>query len=472
LNAFHPPFRGEVGDLIRLFPGDRIPVDGKVVSGEAWVDQSHFTGESRAVSIRAGDLVYAGSSVVEAEQGFLIRVEKSGSETRLERFLARVREASEKRTTFERSTEVWASSLLKVVLLVATLATIYFQSSGYGAEGMKRVLALLIVTCPCALALATPLVYSLASSSLLSKGVLLKEPESLDSVLSVRDLYFDKTGTLTYGDLRLEYGATEGLDSLKKRILLGLTERSNHPASRCIYREVMEKNSGIGPASIENWLEVPGKGVQGEIQGVVYGLRKNPAPLSFGVQFYESFDGRDREICTFRFSDRLREDAPMLFAKLKESGYRLHLLTGDHLESARAVLRDQPIEIHADLSPEQKADFVGNGMMVGDGVNDSLALLKAKVGIAVQGGMEAAIESSGVYALRPGLQSVPEFLSTAKKVRRVLLSNFAISTAFNALGATLALSGHMSPLLAAVLMPLSATSVFLNSRIRMKESSR
>ncbi len=162
----------------------------------------------------------------------------------------------------------------------------------------------------------------------------------------------------------------------------------------------------------------------------------------------------------------------MLFAKLKESGYRLHLLTGDHLESARAVLRDQPIEIHADLSPEQKADFVGNGMMVGDGVNDSLALLKAKVGIAVQGGMEAAIESSGVYALRPGLQSVPEFLSTAKKVRRVLLSNFAISTAFNALGATLALSGHMSPLLAAVLMPLSATSVFLNSRIRMKESSR
>jgi P-type E1-E2 ATPase len=300
----------------------------------------------------------------------------------------------------------------------------------------------------------------------------LKEPEALDSVLGVNDLYFDKTGTLTYGDLRLEEGVADVLELSKKRILLALTERSNHPASRCIFREVREKDSRIDPAAIEKWLEIPGKGVQGEVQGVLYGLRKHPDSSRLGVQFYESFNGKDREICTFRFSDRLREDAPLLLKKLKESGYRLHLVTGDHLESARAVLGDQPIEIHADLSPEQKADFVGNGIMVGDGVNDSLALLKARVGIAVQGGMEAAIESSGVYALRPGLHSVPEFLSTARKVRRVLRSNFAISTAFNALGATLALSGHMSPLLAAVLMPLSATTVFWNSRVRMKERSK
>jgi P-type E1-E2 ATPase len=472
LNAFHPPFRGEVGDLIRLSPGDRVPVDGKVVSGEAWVDQAHFTGESRAVSFHVGDLIYAGSRVLEAEEELLIRVEKKGAETRLERFLARVREASEKRTTFERSTEAWASSLLKIVLLVAVSAGVYFQLSGFGSEGLKRVLALLIVTCPCALALATPLVYSLASNRLLSKGVLLKEPEALDSVLGVNDLYFDKTGTLTCGDLRLGEGVADVLELSKKRILLALTERSNHPASRCIFREVREKDSRIDPAAIEKWLEIPGKGVQGEVQGVLYGLRKHPDTSRLGVQFYESFNGKDREICTFRFSDRLREDAPLLLKKLKESGYRLHLLTGDHLESARAVLGDQPIEIHADLSPEQKADFVGNGIMVGDGVNDSLALLKARVGIAVQGGMEAAIESSGVYALRPGLHSVPEFLSTARKVRRVLRSNFAISTAFNALGATLALSGHMSPLLAAVLMPLSATTVFWNSRVRMKERSK
>ncbi len=475
LNAFHPPFLGEVGEVIRLFPGDRVPVDGKIVSGGAWMDQSHFTGESRAVRLRMGDQIYAGSTVVGSEQGLLVRVEKKGADTRLERFLSRVRDASERRTTFERTTEAWASALLKVVLVVAILAGIYFQVTGYGAEGLKRVLALLIVTCPCALALATPLVYSLASSNLLSRGVLLRDPEVLDSALGVKDLYFDKTGTLTYGDLRLEKGAMAALDPLKKKILLGIAERSNHPASRCVYREVREDSPGLEPIEIVNWHEITGSGVQGESGGVLYGLRKHPDPGHFGLQFFKRIPcsdatlGADREICTFRFTDRLREDAPSVLGKLNAWGYRLHALTGDHAQAAREVLQGQPILIHADLSPERKAEFVREGMMIGDGVNDSLALLNARVGIAVQGGMEAAIESSGVVSLRQGLRSVLDLLTAAKKVRRVLLSNFAISTAFNALGATLALLGLMSPLLAAVLMPASATTVFLNSRFRMKE---
>ena len=472
LNAFHPPFQGEIGDHLRLFPGDRIPVDGKVFSGDAWIDQSHFTGESRAVHQKTGDLVYAGSLIVEADAGLVIRVEKKGCDTRLQQFLQRLSEATKKRTRFERTTEVWATRLLGIVLLVAAVASAYFYSSGLGHEGLRRVLALLIVTCPCALALATPLVYSLASGGLLARGILLKEPEALDSALSVRDLYFDKTGTLTYGDLRLEKTVIRALDPNHQSILLALTERSNHPASRCIYREIREMSPSIDPASVLNWVEIPGKGVQGEFSGVLHGLRKHPDSERLGVQFFQEKNGESHELFVFRFLDRLREEVPILFKRLKASGYRLHLLTGDHLDSARLVLQDLPIEIHADLTPEQKAEFVRNGMMVGDGVNDSLALVKARVGIAVQGGMEAAIESAGVYTLKPGLQSVPVFLATSKKVRQVLLSNFMISTAFNALGATLALSGHMSPLLAAVLMPLSATTVFVNSRIRMREGSK
>lgn len=127
LNAFHPVFSGKVGDALRLFSGDRIPVDGKVLAGAAWVDQSHFTGESRPVKVQAGDLVYAGSALVEVDSGFLIRVEKMGADTRLERFLSRLREASEKRTVFEKSTERWASRLLKGVLVLALFAGVFFS---------------------------------------------------------------------------------------------------------------------------------------------------------------------------------------------------------------------------------------------------------------------------------------------------------------------------------------------------------
>jgi cation transport ATPase len=472
LNVFHPPFRGAVGDLIRLFPGDRIPVDGKIVSGGAWVDQSHFTGESRAVLQKAGDPVYAGSLVVEADQGLVIRVEKTGADTRLERFLQRLQEASRKRTVFERTTEAWASRLLALVLFIAAVAIVFFQLTGFGHEGLRRVLAFLIVTCPCALALATPLVYSLASENLLSKGILLKEPEALDAVLPVRDLFFDKTGTLTYGDLRLEKNAFDGLKGREKAILLALSGRSNHPASRSIYRELHGLHPDLEAAALDSWVEIHGRGVQGESGGLVFGLRKHPDPSRLGVQFFETRNGVDRELAGFVFTDRLREDVPALLKKLVSEGYDLHLLTGDHADSARSVMKDLPIRIHADLSPLEKAEFVQKGMMVGDGVNDSLALVRARVGIAVQGGMEAAIESAGVYSLKPGLQSVPVFLATARKTRSVLVSNFAISTAFNALGATLALSGHMSPLLAAVLMPMSATTVFVNSRIRMREGSK
>ena len=469
LSLFHQPFKGAIGDEVHPTCGEVLSFDGRVERGRAWMDQSSFTGESQPVAVMPGEKVHAGTRVVSAEADFKVRVMEVGQETRLARFLRRLEESRGKRTQVEQANGRWARTLLKLVLAVAMGASIWFHHFGYGIEGMRRVLALLIVTCPCALALATPLVYSLASVRLLKDGVLVKDPEALDQVLNVRNLYFDKTGTLTFGVLKMDPEDLRSLNENERSILLGLTGVSQHPVSRGVFRELREQFPRLQGASIESWKEVSGVGIEGFNSGVRYGLRKNPDSAKFGVQFYRSSPNGEVEISEIRFQDVLRPDTAKVLEDLRARGMSLTLLTGDHLENAKKVLGDLDLEVRAGLSPEEKAESVANGMMVGDGVNDALALSEARVGFAVQGGLEAAIDSAGLYSLKPGISGVATILDAGARVRSVLRMNFALSTAFNLFAGTLAITGWMSPLLAAVLMPASAVTVFLNSLIRMRE---
>ena len=468
LSFFHAPFSGLPGEVVTLSAGESVGFDGRVLMGRAWVDQSHFTGEADPVLLNPGDEVLAGSRIVEADSGLQLRVEQVGSETRLQKLLIRIQESLGFRTRLEQSTERWARWLLMMVLITAVAAMVNFFQMGEPVLGLERVLALLIVTCPCALALATPLVYSLASGYLLKQGVLLKNPEALDRALTVREIYFDKTGTLTYGKLKIARGDLSSLEERELRILSALTERSSHPVSRAIYREIQAGFQLSKSLGLEKWVETPGVGVEGLCEGVRYGLKRNPRENSLGVQFFKIISGDWVEISSIHFEDQIREDSGPVAIELNRNGYHLHLLTGDHLRNAQSVVGNLPFQVSAGLTPAQKADQVSSGMMVGDGVNDALALARAQVGIAVQGGIEAAIESADVYCLKPGISGVLLLLKTASRVRSVLLSNFGISTVYNLAGAGLALTGWMSPLLAAVLMPLSATSVFLHSIWRMR----
>jgi cation transport ATPase len=472
LGFFHTPFNGAPGDVVCPRSGESLGFDGRILRGRAWVDQAHFTGEADPVLFEPGDELHAGCRIVEADPQLEVRVEEVGSGTRLQKLLARIEDSRGRRATLEQSTERWARYLLGGVTILAAISMVLFIRSGMPAEGLKRVLALLIVTCPCALALATPFVYSLASGILLKQGVLLKTPDALDRILGVRDMYLDKTGTLTCGQLRIPGEELEGLKSEERAILAALTGRSNHPVSRAIFREL---SGGVGEfvlAKPEFIREIPGVGVEGVFSGMRYGLRKHPAEKQFGVQFYRKGDGARSEemieIAVIHFEDRIRPDSAEVANALVRKGLRLHLLTGDHSHNALAMAGELPMTLAASLTPEQKAERAAKGAMVGDGVNDALALARARVGIAVQGGMEAAIESADAYCLKPGISGVLLLVDMARKVRKVLISNFTISTAYNLIGAVLALKGWMSPLLAAVLMPVAATTVFLNSIWRMK----
>jgi Cu2+-exporting ATPase/Cu+-exporting ATPase len=470
IGLFHAPFQGNRGDQMEISPGATLGFDGKILNGTVWIDQSHFTGESNPVRLVAGDPLFAGCRVVDVDPGVFALVEKVGSETRLQKFLSNLSDARNQRTLLEQAFERWAKFLLMVVLTVAFIATGWFFVSGMGMTGMSRVLALLIVTCPCALAFATPLVYSLAARGLLDRGLLLKNPDSLDRALGIKNIYFDKTGTLTFGSLKFDPRVLKKLSEEELKAFGSIAMKTQHPVSRALYREICEFDREFAPIEVEFFKETPGLGVEGSLQGVRYGIRKSPDAERFGVQFYRVIQGRDLDILTLNFEDELRPDTKEVIQSLQDSGFGVELLSGDHELNAKKVLQGVPISIRADLKPEDKARYAESGMMVGDGVNDALALKAAQIGFSVQGGMEAAIDSSDVYSLRSGVSGVLDFLQMAKVVRKVLVLNFSISTFYNVLGGSLALMGHMSPLLAAVLMPLSATTVFLNSSSLIKRA--
>ncbi len=364
---FHAPFSGSVGDSVLLHAGEAIAFDGRLLTGKIWVDQSHFTGESEPVLVNPGDAIHAGTRVVDADAQARARVEAVGAGTRLQKFLSRLEEARGQRTRTERATERWAGVLLKTVLLIALIAGTAFWSAGMGSEGFKRVLALLIVTCPCALALATPLVYGRAASILLSKGLLLKNPEALDEALGVKTIAFDKTGTLTFGTLKGSASELLALDESARAILASLTSGSGHPVSRALYRETVALFGTLPGIALENHVEVPGVGVEGWVQGVKYGLRKHPSDARYGAQFYREENGHAIAIAEFGFQDCLRPDSASVATALKSDGYELRVLTGDHEERARRVLGDLPVTIHASLSPADKAERAREAMMVGDG---------------------------------------------------------------------------------------------------------
>jgi Cu+-exporting ATPase len=451
-------------------PGDRVYLtdgvigfDGVVRKGEAWCDASRFTGESLPVHLIPGSMVHAGTRLVSAGPAFEVEVLRTGAETRLAGLLARIGEIQNRRTETELRSDVWAKRLLAVVSGVAVVAAIYFAVQGKVEEGMVRILALLIVTCPCALALATPLVFTLAMRRLLKKGLLVKDPTAIDRVPELDRVWFDKTGTLTEGVLGTDWDPAS-LESAEASILLGLVSRSRHPVARTL--EAKLAGSGVVARDPEEFREIPGLGLEGRFGGVLWTLFRPERCSGEGTE--SVFCRGPEEVTRIVFSDQIRQESARVIRELDAQGYRSGILSGDHAGVVSFVARSLGIlEFHPGLSPEQKGDQAAGAILVGDGMNDALALARAPVSIAVQGGMEAAVDSAQAYSLVPGVRTVPELIRTGLRVRRTLRMNFALSTAYNLVGAILSLSGWMNPLIAAILMPLSALTVFYSSLKRM-----
>lgn len=464
------------GALIEVQSGARIGVDGLVESGDSSVDRSLLSGESRPIRVGPGDTVHAGT--VNLQSRLLVRVEQAGRETRLGAMVSEVARAAREKAPYVEMANRLSAYLLGTVLSLAALAAVF--GSRYGVdEAVERAVALLIVTCPCALGLATPLSASVALAQAAKRGILIKGARFLELLSRPALFVFDKTGTLTSGRVRVvDYDG----DTATLELAAAAEANSAHPVAvalrdRCTKAPLAEEAS-----------EVLGGGVRARVRGheVLVGNERFVQTTARSAERFAArahalsqrglspvfiaVDGEVRAVAGL--GDPLRPDARESLLELQRRGHRLAICSGDDHRVVEAVERELGVEFTAALgeqTPEQKLEFVrrerarGRVVMVGDGVNDAAALTLADVGIAVAGGAEASLAAADIFATRRGLSPIVDLVHGAARTVRLVKTNVAFSLTYNSVAAVLALMGHVHPLLAAVLMPLSSLTVVANT---------
>ena len=447
------------GDRITVGPGQEFPADGVVLDGHGRVASALLTGESRATPVGRGGEVYAGTLLQDG--ALTVEVRAAGADTVLHGMAARLRDAVDKPPT-EILADRLAPAFTAVTLLVAAATAVGWWLSAGVEPALRATIAVLVVACPCALALARPLVASAGLGALARRGLLVRGPDVLDRLGEVDRLAFDKTGTVTLG-----VPTVLDPDPALLRIAAGLERWSSHPIARAILDAAVAR--GIPLPNAEEVVEVPGRGVEGTLDGVRYRLRSGGDGR---VRVERAGAGPGPEpawdtVGALRLEDRARDDSGDVVRALEAEGLTVTLLTGDDPATARRVADQVAVrEVEARMSPEEKTrwieDETGAGRRVlfaGDGLNDGPALAAAHVGIAMgTGATSSVIAADGVVAtesIRPVLLGLRIARHSAVAVRRAQLR----SIVYNVVAVSAAAAGWVNPLVAAVLMPLSSSLV-------------
>ncbi len=467
------------GDVVEVRAGESIPVDGTILQGRSAVDNALLTGESVPEVVAPGEAVHAGCVNLSAR--VRVRVERSGPQTRVGQLLAQVEEAARRRAPIVAMADR-LSGIFVMAVLFAALATLLGWLRVDPALAIDHTVALLVVTCPCALGMATPLAVSAALGKAARAGILLKGGDALERLAKPGLLVFDKTGTLTEG--RLELVAFHG-DAEAKRLAAAAEADATHPIAAA-FRKACESETLPAASAIGHTL---GGGLSAQVSGhqVLVGafefvtgrvaavpswaLRRVTEHAARGqTPVVIAIDGQVRAVAAF--ADPPRADARASLERLRRSGYELAMLSGDHPEVVRALADQlgQPfVFVEGGATPERKLELVQRLVqsrpvfMVGDGVNDAAALSAATFGMAVHGGAEASLAAADAFATRSGLSPLVELVDGARRTLGVVRRGLALSLIYNALGAGLAVAGYLSPLGAALLMPLSSLTVVTNA---------
>ncbi len=488
------------GDLLRVRPGEKVPVDGIVLEGRSSVDESMVTGEAVPVEKGPGDRVVGGT--LNGSGAFLLRAEKVGAETLLARIVALVAEAQRSRAPIQRLADRAAAWFVPAVTAVSALAFVLWALYGPEprlAHALVAAVSVLIIACPCALGLATPMSILVAAGKGATAGVLFRNAEAIELLRKVDTLVLDKTGTLTLGRPVLDSvepaGGLSGDDLLA--LAAALERSSEHPLAAAVLQGAEAR--GLSLPSATGFRYVPGKGVSGRVgpRAVALGnaawlkelgvpFENTPSGPGQGcVRLLAAVDGRFAGSLFFR--DPLKPSAKGVVARLRAEGLEVLLVTGDARETAEAVAREAGIQgVEAEVLPEQKCEVVrrlkAQGRIVavaGDGVNDAPALALADVGIAMGTGTDVAMESAGVTLVKGDLTGILR----ARRLSRLTLANIRQNLFwaffYNALGVPLAagllypLFGFLlSPMAAAAAMSLSSTCVVFNAlRLRKADLS-
>ena len=484
-----------VGDLLRVRPGEKIPVDGIVVEGSSFVDESMITGEPMPVEKKAGERVIGGT--VNGTGSFVMRAERVGSETMLARIVKMVAEAQRSRAPIQRLADTVAAYFVPAVLIVAVLTFITWAAFGPEprlAYALINSVAVLIIACPCALGLATPMSIMVAVGRGATAGVLVKNAESLEVMEKVNTLVVDKTGTLTEGKPHLvtviPLAGWSETDLL--RLAASLEQSSEHPLAAAIVRGTQERN--ISLAAVSDFQSITGKGVKGRVDGRVIALGNLhllddvsglPADLTERAEslrrdghsvMFVAVDGQIAGM--LGVADPIKESTLAALDELRQEGLEIVMVTGDSRTTALAVARKLRIErVEAEVLPEHKVEVVkrlkSEGRVVamaGDGINDAPALAEAHVGIAMGTGTDVAIESAGITLVKGDLRGIVKSRRLSEAAMRNIRQNLFFAFVYNALGVPVAagvlypfLRLLLNPMIAAAAMSLSSVSVIGNA---------
>jgi P-type Cu+ transporter len=484
-----------VGDRLRVRPGERVPVDGELFDGHSTIDESMVTGESMPVAKRAGDRVIGGT--INQTGSFVMRADKVGGETLLARIVQMVAQAQRSRAPIQRLADQvsgWFVPLVIAVAVAAFAAWATFGPEPRFAFGLLAAVSVLIIACPCALGLATPMSIMVGIGRGAQSGVLIKNAEALERFEKVDTLVVDKTGTLTEGKpkvVAVKAVAGWSEDELL-RLAASLERGSEHPLAAAIVLAAQARKLTLAdPADFDS---PAGKGVTGTIEGrrVVIGNLRMMYDAGIGVAALEaeaerlrqegatalfaSLDGKAAGV--FAIADPVKATTPAAVAALRAAGVRIVMLTGDNRTTAEAVARALGIsEVEAEILPEDKARVVEKlrklgrvVAMAGDGVNDAPALAAADVGVAMGTGTDVAIESAGVTLLKGDLQGIAQARRLSQATMSNIRQNLFFAFVYNAAGVPIAagvlypvMGVLLSPIIAALAMALSSVSVISNA---------
>ncbi len=468
------------GMVVEVRDGETVPADGDIIAGASNIDLSLLTGESKPE--RAGPGMRAFAGTVSRGARLWIRVEEAGEASRLGQLMREVESASRERAPVVQLADRMAGAFVAIVLGLAVLTALVWWRHD-AAAAMDHAIALLIVTCPCALALATPLALSVAIGRAARAGMLIRGGGALERLAGRGTFVLDKTGTVTEGRTRL--ATWKGADEVRP-LVLALEAHSTHPVAEG-FRAAWPD---VAAAAAHDVHVVAGAGVEGRVDGRIVRVGAPAWVVGAATGADAAGDGAaaageddaaltpvhvavdGRVVARAAFGDRLRADSREVVRRLRAEGNQVRLLSGDDPRVAASVahaLGLDPAAAEGAATPERKLAAVraaaarGPVFMVGDGINDAAAIAAASVGIGVSGGAEASLAAADVYLTTPGLGGLPRLVAGARRTLRVIHRNVAFSLVYNLAGASLAMAGVLHPLIAAVMMPASSITVVLAS---------
>ncbi len=487
-----PADQVQLNDLLRVKPGEKIPTDGMITEGYGAFDESMVTGESIPIDKGEGDKVIG--ATINGNTAFTMKATKVGSETILSQIIKMVQEAQMHKAPIQKLVDVVAGYFVWGVLVIATITFFgwIFLGDGTITSALIPTVAVLIIACPCALGLATPISIVVGSGKGAQLGILIKKTESLEKAHKITAIAFDKTGTITKGHPEVqEFKLLSGDKAEAHSLALALEEQSEHPLAKSVIDYVKKENIVKGLQKVSDFKAVIGLGVKGKIDKKEYHFGSSRYMKDLDVITKENHKeiermqeggytvlclANDKQVLAlFGVQDGIKESSKYAIELLKKRNIKTVMITGDNEKVANAIAKEVGIdEVHSGVTPDKKSAIIAQLQkeghfvaMAGDGINDSPALAKADVGIAMGTGTDVAIETGDLVLVKGDLQKAVEAIELSRATLRNIKQNLFWAFFYNSIGIPLAALGFLSPAVSAGAMAFSSVSVVLNA-LRLK----